>query len=254
MRLSSSFSVVKSDFLHAVQFMTRLPVERWVVYDPSAMPRCALYFPVVGALIGLASGLAYSLAASGFPLLVTVGFAMLVPVLLTGAMHEDGLADAADGLCGHASRERALEIMRDSRIGSYGAIVLAFLLAFRFSALASLGSAEAVLRAMIAAAAVGRAGAVFLLSTCINVRTDSPTSRPFGAGLSQRSLVWCLGGTFAGAAVLLGFHVQALIAAALVIFALRQFFVRRLGGITGDCLGAVIALSEVTVLVVYSGR
>ena len=254
MRLSPQFYWVWSDFLHAVQFLTRLPVDRWIRFDPTAMPRCAFHFPLVGAVVGLAGGLVYTLVSPGFPPLVAVTFALLAPVLLTGAMHEDGLADASDALCGNTSRDRALEIMRDSRIGSYGALALAFLLAFRFTALASIGSQGAVLRAMVASAAIGRAGAVFLLSTCINVRTDSPTSRPFGGGLSQRSLAFCLGGTAVGATILLGFHLQAVLVPALVIFSLRQFFVRRLGGITGDCLGAAIALSELACLVVYSGR
>jgi len=237
-----------SDFLHAVQFMTRLPVDRWVGYDPTAMPRCVVFFPAVGAAIGLAGGVAYLLAGS-FPHTIAVLFAMLVPVLLTGALHEDGLADAADGLCGHAPVERALEIMRDSRIGSYGAVALAFLLAFRFAAIDHLGSVWAIMRAMIAAGAVGRAAAVALMSTCINLRNESPTSGPFGSGLPPGALIPCLGITVVGAIVLLGFSVSPVIAGVAVAFALRQYFVRRLGGITGDCLGAAIALTELTVLV-----
>ena len=238
-----------SDFLHAVQFLTRLPVDRWVAYDPTAMPRCVLFFPVVGVAIGLAGGLAYAVAAGMVPHSVAVLFAMLVPVLLTGALHEDGLADAADGLCGNAPRDRALEIMRDSRIGSYGAVALAFLLAFRFTAIASFGSPWTILRVLIVAAALGRASAVALMSTCINIRSDSATSRPFGSGLPPRLLWFCLGATALGAVLLLGLRLQPVLAAAAVTLALRQFFVRRLGGITGDCLGAAIALTELTVLV-----
>ena len=242
-----------SDFLHAVQFMTRLPVERWVRYNPLAMPRCALYFPAVGAVIGLVGGLAYSLTASSFPHGVSVLFAMLAPVLLTGALHEDGLADAADGLCGNAPRERALEIMRDSRIGAYGAMALAFLFAVRFVALSAFSSPWALLRVLVAAAAVGRASALVLMSTCINVRTDSPTSRPFSSGLPPRLLAWCLGGTLISAVFLLGFRLQPLLVAVAITLSLRQFFVRRLGGVTGDCLGAAIALSELAVLVFATG-
>ena len=247
------FSEAWSDFLHAVQFLTRLPVDRWVRSNPLAMPRCALWFPVVGVAFGLLAALAYAMSAASFPHGAAVLFAMLVPVLLSGALHEDGLADAADGLCGQVPRERALEIMRDSRIGSYGAIALAFLFAFRFVSISALGSPGAVFRVLVAAAAVGRASAVFLMSTCFNVRTDSPSSRPFAGGLPQRRLAWCLGGTLLGAAVLLGLHFTAVIAAVAVTLALRQFFVLRLGGVTGDCLGAAIALSELTVLVFATG-
>ena len=238
-----------SDFLHAVQFLTRLPVDRWVPFDPGAMPRCAAWFPVVGAAVGLASSIAYAFTRSAFPLPIAVLFAMLTSVLITGAMHEDGLADAADGLCGHALPNRAMEIMRDSRIGSYGAVALAFLLAFRFMAIASFDSPWTVLRILVAAAALGRASSVFLISTCLNLRTDSPTSQPFSGGLDRRALTWCLGGTVAVSVLLLGFHLSPIIASVTATLALRQFFVWRLGGITGDCLGAAIALTELAVLV-----
>lgn len=228
--------------------MTRLPVDRWTYYDSTAMPRCIVYFPIVGGAIGLVAGLAYLLASS-FPHSIAVLIAMLAPVLLTGALHEDGLADAADGLCGQAPRERALEIMRDSRIGAYGALALAFLLAFRYAAIDHLGSAWDVIRAMIAAAAMGRAAAVGLMSTCINLRNDSATSRPFGSGLPPGQLIFCLGATVAGAFVLLGFSLTPVIAGVTVALGIREYFLRRLGGITGDCLGAAVVVTELAVLV-----
>ena len=241
-------NAIRSDFLHALQFLTRLPVELWLEFDPAALPRSVLYFPVVGALVGLAGGLAYAVALSTLPTGVAVLIAMLVPVLLTGGMHEDGLADAADGLCGHATRERALEIMRDSRTGAYGVLALIFALGFRFEALRAIHYPWAIAKTFVAAGALSRAAAVALLSTTSNVRADSPKSGPFSGGLPPRKLAWCLGITALFAFPLLGFHPGPIALAALITMGLRQFFIRRLGGITGDCLGAAIVLTEIAVL------
>lgn len=248
------FSTAWSDFLHAVQFLTRLPVNRWVNYDAEAIPRSTFYFPLVGAGLGLSAAIVFGLAAGSLPRNLAALLAMATPVVLTGALHEDGLTDAADGLCGHASRERALEIMRDSRIGSYGAAALFFVLAFRFEAMRSLGSLMEFTRVVVAAAAVGRACVVALLSTSPNARLVSATSRPFGSGLPSKTLTLCLGLTAIAAFLLLGFNIKPLILAALATLLLRHFFMLRLGGITGDCLGATIVLTELVVLVSATNR
>ncbi|MEI6350874.1 MAG: adenosylcobinamide-GDP ribazoletransferase [Verrucomicrobiota bacterium] len=240
-----------SDFLHALQFLTRLPVDRWIEFDPSALPRCVLWFPLVGGVVGLVGGLAFAVSSilAGVPWGVAVLIAILTIVAVTGGLHEDGLADAADGLCGHATRERALEIMRDSRTGAYGIIALIFAFAFRFEALRTLGSGLEIARVLIAAGVVSRAAAVFLLSTAPNVRPDSTKSGPFAAGLPPAKLAWCLGLSALSALVVLGFRPGPVVLAALVTLAVREFFMRRLGGITGDCLGATIVLTEIAVLV-----
>lgn len=248
------FSRAWSDFLQAVQFLTRLPVNRWVNYDPDAAPRCTLYFPLVGAVLGLSAAIVFGLTAGSLPPGLAALLAMATLVALTGALHEDGLADAADGLCGHASRERALEIMRDSRIGSYGAVALFFLLAFRFEALCALGSWGEFARVVIAAVAVGRACGVALLSTSPNARPGSATTGPLGRGLPPKPLALCLGLTAVAALLLLRFRIEPLILATIATLLLRRLFMARLGGITGDCLGATIVLTELVVLIGATSR
>jgi adenosylcobinamide-GDP ribazoletransferase len=243
-----------SDFLHAVQFLTQLPVNRWVDYDEAAIPRCTTYFPLVGAGIGLSASIVFGLSSGSLPLSLATLLAMATPVVLTGALHEDGLADAADGLGGHATRDRALEIMRDSRIGCYGAVALFFLLAFRFEALLALGSLLTFTRVVVAAAAVSRACAVALLSTSPNARLVSATSRPFGTGLPPNVLAICLSLTAVAAFLLLGCRIKPLILAAVATVLLRRLFMLRLGGITGDCLGATIVLTELIVLISATSR
>jgi cobalamin-5'-phosphate synthase (EC 2.7.8.26) len=115
-------------FLIAVMFLTRLPVGRWVRYEQSLLAHCTVYFPLVGAGVGAFGAGVLWLGAMLVPLPLAVLLSMLSTVLLTGAFHEDGLADSADGFGGASDAARVLEIMRDSRIGTYGAIALWFLL------------------------------------------------------------------------------------------------------------------------------
>ena len=239
---------VFNDFLHAVQFLTRLPVGAWVRFDAGALGRSTLYFPAVGALVGLLTSAVLLMAASVFPPGVAVLLAMLAQVCLTGAMHEDGLADSADGLCGHAPRERALEIMRDSRIGVYGALALLFAFGLRFEFLRAMPTAVYAVCTLVAAGILSRAAAVFLLSTCASARADSPTSRPFHGGLPRPLLAWCLGVSCLVAVVFLRFQLAPLLLGIILTVLMRRFFLRRLGGITGDCIGATVVVVELAVL------
>ena len=111
-------------FLTALMLLTRLPVGRWCRYSQEAVASSVCYFPTVGALVGAIGATVLWAAHSAFPAKVAVLLCMLATVLATGAFHEDGLADAADGLWGGGTPQRRLEIMKDSRLGSYGAIAL----------------------------------------------------------------------------------------------------------------------------------
>jgi adenosylcobinamide-GDP ribazoletransferase len=164
-------------------------------------------------------------------------------------MHEDGLADAADGLCGYATRERALEIMRDSRIGSYGAAALSLSLLTRFAIYQELAKTADLISPLIAACLLSRACAVMLISTTPNARTESATSMPYSGGIpnSERPIFLIL--TFLVGLFLLHYRPLPIFAAALATVGLRAFFLRRIGGHTGDCLGATIAISELSALV-----
>ncbi|NTV47679.1 MAG: adenosylcobinamide-GDP ribazoletransferase, partial [Chlorobiales bacterium] len=108
----------------AIQFLTRLPVGRWVTYDPGNLTKSVVYFPVVGALVGALAAGVIAVASLLLPPSLAVLFAMAVTVIATGAIHEDGLSDTADGLGGGYTRERMMEIMKDSRSGSFGVLGL----------------------------------------------------------------------------------------------------------------------------------
>jgi len=125
-------------FFIALQFFTRLPIPRWVGFEPAWLQHASRYFPLVGVVVAAISGAVYLLASWLLPSAVAVLLAVAAGIYLTGAFHEDGFADMCDGFGGGLTRERVLEIMKDSRIGAYGAIGIICLLAIKCAALASL--------------------------------------------------------------------------------------------------------------------
>ncbi|MFO7854746.1 MAG: adenosylcobinamide-GDP ribazoletransferase [Paracoccaceae bacterium] len=230
--------------LHALGFLTRLPVPAAAWGAPGGLAAAARWFPLAGAAVGLAAALVYA-AAAALPAPVAALLALAASLALTGALHEDGLADTLDALGGHATRERALEILRDSRIGTYGALALILSVALRAACLASLSPAAA-LAALPAAHAAGRAA--MLLAPA-----GTPYARPAGLGAPLQPLpkatlpaalaLAALLALPAGLPGLLAFA-AALAAAALVLAGLRA----RLGGWTGDGLGAMEQAGEIAAL------
>ena len=238
------------DLRVAACFLTRLPVP-WPPDAPAdALARSMRLFPLAGAGIGLAAGLVWALALwFGAPALVAALLALAAQALLTGALHEDGLADVADGFGGGRSRERALEIMRDSRIGSYGTLTLVLSVGLRAAALAALAwDPRTGVAALAAAGAVSRA-------TCTALLAWLPPARPDGLGAGagrprSEAVFTALGLALCLALLLLGLRhgLAALALAALAAWALAGLARRRIGGQTGDVLGAAQQLAEVAVL------
>lgn len=231
--------------LTAIQYFTRLPVPRWVGYSERQLNDASRYFPLVGILVGLFTGVVFVLTLRVFPQPIAVLLAMLSGILLTGGFHEDGLADTCDGFGGGQDRPQILAIMKDSRIGSYGVLGLVFALLLKFSALAMLPAAQFV--AISAAAhAFSRFMAVSLIYTQRYVRDDdSARAKPAAQSLSHDAfacaalfalvpLVWL--GTSGGMAAGVAMALRIIVA---------QYFYRRIGGYTGDCLGAVQQITEV---------
>jgi adenosylcobinamide-GDP ribazoletransferase len=234
-------------FLGALMFMTRLPVGKGYVFRSEDLPRSAVYFPVVGVMIGSLAGLVLLCSEPFFPPVVAVLFCMGTTVLLTGALHEDGLADAMDGLLGGKETRQRLEIMRDSRLGSYGALALWFSLtakAFVLTSLLEEGVLKAV-TALIVAQGLGRAATVALLFSHPYVRSDQSKASPFGNVVTLKEALLASIFPVLLSFVLLGNKsVLALIAAAAGTWAAGRYFQKKIGGITGDCLGAASQLIE----------
>jgi len=235
-------------FLAAVMFLTRLPVGRFHQFRDEDTGASTIYFPVVGALIGVAGGLAL-LASSVVPPFLAVLISMLVTVCLTGGLHEDGLADCADGLIGGRDPQRRLEIMKDSRIGAYGALALWFSLTAKLVLVQSLLAVNIVLaiRTMVVAHCLGRAATVALLASLPYGRMEYSKSGPFGnrVTLGQFAVVFAF--AIILACLLLGLQgLFCLTAAITVTLVCGLYFKSKIGGITGDCLGAANQLVELS--------
>ena len=233
-------------FLGAVRFFTRLPVPAWVGHSSEALNHSARYFPAVGLLVGGIGALVYLAAALLWPQPVAVLLSMAATIYATGAFHEDGLADTVDGLGGGWEKLRILEIMKDSRVGSYGVVAMVLALLAKFTLLSSLDAALLPF-ALIAGHAISRFCATLLLATMEYVREDAlAKSKPLATRLSPGALLvamlFALCGLFR-----LPLHnaLFACILAALATFWLASKFRRWLGGYTGDCLGAVQQVSEI---------
>lgn len=232
--------------LMAVQYFTRVPMPAWVGHSAEQLSGTARYFTTVGIFVGTVGAAVLWATSLILPGPLPVILSTAATLLLTGAFHEDGLADTFDGLGGGATRERALEIMKDSRVGTYGVAALVLTLLIKVAALSALPVTLAIV-VLIAGHAFSRACAVTLLFAGRYVGNPElsrarAVARPMGRGeflfaaiIGLVPLYWC------------GMHaVAGVVSALLVLYVLARWFVRRLGGFTGDTLGAAQQLTEIT--------
>jgi adenosylcobinamide-GDP ribazoletransferase len=237
-------------FFGALRFFTRLPVPAWVGHSQEALDRAARYFPLVGAFIGVLGGLTFLLAALVLPVSIALIFSMAATLLITGAFHEDGLADAVDGFGGGWTKPQVLAIMKDSRIGSYGATALALMLLAKFNALYELPD-EWIAPALVAAHAASRFCPTALIYSLDYVRDDdSSRAKPLAVRMGVGSLALAaLFGLLPLALLPWKAALAGLALAALMTFLAARYFVRRIGGYTGDCLGATQQGAELAIYV-----
>lgn len=233
-------------FFGAIRFFTRLPVPGWVGHSAEALNHSARYFPAVGLLVGGIGALVYWLALHLWPQPVAVLLSMAATIYATGAFHEDGLSDTADGLGGGWEKARILEIMKDSRVGSYGVVALVLALLGKFVLLSSLESVL-VPFALLGGHAVSRFCATTLLATMDYVREDaSSKAKPLATRMSSGAMMVALCFAIAPLAALPWLKaVVGITLAALATLWLARKFRRWLGGYTGDCLGATQQLAEI---------
>ena len=249
-------------FLLALQFFTRIPVTGrladWVGFSPAMLRASAAHFPGVGWIVGALTaavfwGLLLLLPSVPAAPWVAAIASTVFGVLLTGAFHEDGLADLADGLGGSMDRERALEIMKDSRIGSYGAIALVLVVLAKVALLALLAQADAWLAvvALFAAHVTSRTTPMLVIRTLAHVGdTPQSKSKPLAesirnAGLAAGLLWWALAMVLVVWLLPSAPWTQAVLGALIGLAWMWRLLQRRLQGFTGDGLGATQQVCEV---------
>jgi adenosylcobinamide-GDP ribazoletransferase len=237
----------------ALAFSTSLPLRRPAPADGN-LAQAVWALPIAGLAVGVVGSVVYALVHRlGLPAWPAAALALAATVVVTGALHEDGLADTADGFGGGQAREQKLAIMRDSRIGTYGVCALALALLLRASAVAMIAAPGAVAAALIASHTAGRAAVPLLMLFVGPARLDGlayAAGRPAPAGAAAAAAIGLVV-LFAG----LGF-VHALAAAVLVAIVLAltgALSLRQIGGQTGDVLGALEQFGEIVILLVAAG-
>lgn len=235
----------------ALQFFTRVPVPAWVGWSPEQQRASARYLPAVGCLVGAVAAGVYALARLGWPPGVAVLLSMGASLWLTGAFHEDGLADCCDGFGGGGTdRTRVLAIMKDSRVGSFGVVGLVLVLGLKFQLLLAV-PAPLFWAVSIGSHAMSRWSALWVMVRLPYLREDGPAkSRAMAQGLSSGALLW---GLVWGLLPLSHWGISG-VWAALGAFAVAQaavYWLRaRLGGYVGDTLGAAQQCAEVAMLLI----
>lgn len=249
-------------FFNALTFFTRIPAPASIQFNGALLQDAARYFPLVGMIVGSLVWAALAVCLFFLPLNVAVIFAMVVSILITGAFHEDGLADCADAFGGGYSKESILTIMHDSRLGTYGVIALCASLGLKFCLLSYLAEPAvtastqllpSLLVMFVVANGVSRWLAVVLMYFTPYVAFgEQSKSKPIASNISGQSIViaslitgllWLVSGICLS---WLAFTALPIVLAIVYILA-RRYFVKHIGGVNGDCLGAVQQLSEAAV-------
>ncbi|MDN3922400.1 adenosylcobinamide-GDP ribazoletransferase [Roseateles violae] len=248
-------------FFIALQFLSRCPIPAWVGFEPAWLQQCARYFPLVGLLVGAICGLVLWAAQWIWPSSIAVGLAIATGVWITGGFHEDGWADSCDGLGGAVSREKALAIMKDSRIGSYGALGLILMLGLKAACLLALAETDGGLAALalVWGHASSRAAPIWLLHQLPYAGdAEHAKAKPLATQASEATLAFALASSLLiGAAIawlrpeLLPSLCAAVLASAGVTLWVQGRLERRLGGYTGDTLGATQQLAELAGLLSF---
>ena len=241
------------DIYTSVVFLTRLPAPDWPTAVNRKLATCMWSFPIVGVLIGTLGGITYAVCEYlGLPIYVAGIFAVAAIILMTGGLHEDGLADFADGIWGGINKNKRLTIMTDSRIGTYGAIALIISVCGRAFSIGTILEPLLVLGALVASSALSRAVIPVIMAFDIPAKT---TGLAVDAGKPD-PIIWfsaIIIGVFIHLIAAPGGWFVSLVAAALGTAICGWYICRRVGGYTGDTLGAVQQVTELLVLALISG-
>jgi adenosylcobinamide-GDP ribazoletransferase len=231
-------------FFTALTFFTRIPCAALGKHGEEDLNRAAKYFPLVGVVVGMAAAAAFLLASRILPVSLAILLSMITTLLLTGAFHEDGLSDAADGLGGGWDKEQMLTIMKDSRIGNYGATALGMALLIKFQALINIPLAQ-LPAVMIAAHSISRFASTTLIYTQNYVR-ENGKAKPLAQHISKSDLLVAAVFGLTPLALIDPHLWWALLPLVLVWLWFSNKLKKLLGGYTGDCLGAMQQLCEIS--------
>lgn len=237
-------------FFQALRFLTVFPLGKDEDLTADDLAASTIYYPVVGALIGLLLFVCWQWGRTVWPIFLASALTVTLWVWLTAGLHLDGLMDTFDGLGVRGDIERRLAVMRDSRVGAFGVQSAVLLIFLKIAAVSALAVNPAYYPVLILAPLAGRTAMLALMSTCSYARAGEGLGRVFVVGAGRWHLAAAvlffifLGLLVVGTSILLLFLLQAVI-----LFLLRNFFLNNFGGATGDLLGAACELHELSVLI-----
>ena len=244
-------------FLNALMFYTRIPVPSWMKHDEDMLNKATVYFPVIGWIVAGISSLVFYGASRIFNPDISIILSMVASVLTTGAFHEDGFADVCDGFGGGWTKEKILEIMKDSRVGTYGSVGLILILALKFYSLEFLDN-QTLIWVLFMAHSISRFVALSFIFTLDYVREDALSkAKPIAKQMPVKdlSIAFCLAiiPLLIYIIITANFFLLLIIPPLILVHLyLGYYFKKWIGGYTGDCLGATQQVSEVVIYLVIS--
>lgn len=232
-------------FFTALMFYTRIPCPKWVTHDPDYLNKATRYFPLMGWIVGGTSSAVFYGAEYLFNAPVAILISMIAGIFITGAFHEDGFADMCDGFGGGWTKEKILEIMKDSRTGAYGTIGVVLILLLKYMSLLSINTYELGF-VLIAAHSFSRLCAVLMIATSQYVReNDDAKAKPLAKTITANEIIPAV--LFGLVPLILFLNLKIVLVLLLPLlgtFYLRWYFHKWIGGYTGDCLGATQQVAE----------
>ncbi|HEY5583285.1 MAG TPA: adenosylcobinamide-GDP ribazoletransferase [Ruminiclostridium sp.] len=241
------------NFILMLQFLTRIPINIKIAVDDKSFKNGMVYFPLVGLVIGVLNGIVFLLSSLVFSNLIVIILVTLFNVCITGAFHLDGLADTCDGIYSSRSKERILEIMKDSRIGTNGGVAIFFDLALRMALLNSISNTNYnIVKAIIIASVLSRTILVMLSYISVYARKENGLGNLFIGKISIKTIsISLIMGTLI-IVLILGFKGLFIILPILIIMFLYEKYIKsKIDGMTGDTLGAGCEITEILVLCIF---
>jgi len=239
-------------FFTALMFYTRIPCPGWVKHDPDYLNQATKYLPLIGWIVGGSAALAFYLSATLFPKSIAIIASIAASIFITGGFHEDGLADVGDGFGGGWTRKKILEIMKDSRIGTFGALAIGLALALKFFSLMEIPSYYIPI-VLIIGHSMSRTASVVVVYFYEYARSnESSKSKPVAKGTGKIALIIALVvGLLPLSLLKTPLALTICIPPLIVMIGMAHYFNRWIGGYTGDCLGAIQQISELSIYMYF---
>ncbi len=233
-------------FFTALMFYTRIPCPKWITHDAEYLNKATRYFPLMGWIVGGACAAAFYGVNYFLNIPIAIVLSIITGIFITGAFHEDGFADVCDGFGGGWTKEKILDIMKDSRTGAYGTVGVVLIMLLKYMSLVSINTYELGV-VIIAAHSFSRLCAVFIIATSQYVReNDDAKAKPLAKTITANEIIPAA--AFGLAPLFLFLNLKILLVLLLPLIGtlyLRWYFRKWIGGYTGDCLGATQQVTEI---------